>query len=160
MNVRPYKAEDAPTLVRLFTETVRTINADDYSPEQLAAWAPDPPNMDHWRRRLSERIVFVAEDGSEIVGFATFETDGHLDHMYVHWRFQRQGVASALFRCIEQEVISRGVARIFTESSITARPFFECVGFRFIATQKIEQQGVPFINYRGGSLFRGPSNDT
>ena len=148
MNVRPYKPEDTATLARLFTETVQSVNAADYSPEQRAAWAPDPPDMEHWRRRLSERIAFVAENGSEIVGFSTFEPDGHLDYIYAHRRFQRQRVASALFQRIEQEAISRGVTRIFTEASITARPFFEHAGFRMIASQRIKHRGISFINYR------------
>src|SRR6267378_3527223 len=43
VNARPYKPEDTATLARLFTETVHSVNAADYSREQLAAWAPDPP---------------------------------------------------------------------------------------------------------------------
>jgi len=148
VNVRPYEPRDIPTIARLFTETVRSIDTAEYSSDQLAAWAPDPPDMEHWRRRLSERIVFVAEHRAEIVGFATFEPDGHLDHMYVHRRFQRQGVALALFRCIEKEAISRGITRISTEASITACPFFESVGFRFIASQEIEHGGISFTNFR------------
>jgi GNAT superfamily N-acetyltransferase len=148
VNVRPYEPRDIAVIARLFTETVRSIDTGDYSPEQLAVWAPDPPDIEHWRRWLSERIVFVAENDSEIVGFATFEPDGHLDYIYAHRRFQRKGVASALFQCIEQEAISRGLTRIFAEASITARPFFESVGFRLIASQRIEQRGIPFINYR------------
>jgi putative acetyltransferase len=148
LNVRPYKPEDTATLARLFTETVHSANAADYSHEQLVAWAPDPPDMEHWRRRLSERIAFVAENDSEIVGFVTLEVDGHLDYIYAHRRFQRQGVASVLFQRIEQEAISRGVARIFTEASITARPFFEHAGFRMIASQRVKHRGISFLNYR------------
>jgi putative acetyltransferase len=159
MNVRRYRPEDAAALARLFTETVHAVNAADYSPDQLAAWAPDPPDMEHWRKRLSERVAFVAEVGREIVGFATFEPGRHLDHMYVHGRFQRQGVASALFRCIENEAISRGLTRIFTEASITARPFFEHAGFQMIAAQKIELRGISFINYRMEKFVRGSGKD-
>jgi putative acetyltransferase len=148
MDVRSYKPEDTAALARLFTETVHSVNAADYSQEQLAAWAPDPPDVEHWHRRLSERIVFVAEQDSEIVGFATLEPDGHLDYIYAHRRFQKQGVATALFQRIEQEAISRGVTRIFTEASITARPFFERVGFQIIASQRIKHRGISFINYR------------
>ena len=148
MNMRSYKPEDAIALALLFTETVHSINAADYSPEQLAAWAPDPPDVDDWRRRLSERIAFVAEDDSEIVGFGTLESNGHLDHLYVHRCFQRQGVATALLQCIEQDAISRGLTRIFTEASITARPFFERAEFRLIASQEIDHNGISFTNYR------------
>jgi len=109
--------------------------------------------MEHWRRRFSERIAFVAEHDSEIVGFATLEPDGNLDYIYAHRRFQRQGVASALFQRIEQEAISRGVTRIFTEASITARPFFDRLGFRMIASQRIKHRGISFINYRMEKLL-------
>jgi putative acetyltransferase len=122
MNVRGYQPEDAASLARLFTESVRSTNAKDYSPEQIAAWAPEPPDIEQWPRRLDSLIVFLAQHGSEIVGFVTFEPDGHLDHLYVHSRFQRRGVASALYRRVEQEELARGVHCIFTEASIAARP--------------------------------------
>jgi putative acetyltransferase len=148
MNVRSYKPEDAAAVALLFTDTVRSVNAADYSPDQLAAWAPDPPDVGYWRRRVDERITFVAENDCEIVGFATFEPNGHLDHLYVHRCFQRQGVATALLHRVEQEAISRGLTRVFTEASVTACPFFERAGFRCIACQEIEHNGISFINYR------------
>lgn len=134
-------------LARLFAETVRAINAADYSPQQVEAWAGDPPDMERWRGRLSGRIVFVAEHNSEIVGFSTFEPNGHLDHLYVHHRFQRRGVASGLLGRVEEEAVSRGIHHIFTEASITARPFFERAGFRVIAPQSVAVKEISFLNY-------------
>jgi putative acetyltransferase len=148
MNVRLYQAGDNSVLARLFTETVHAVNAADYSPEQVEVWAGDPPDVERWLGRVGGRIAFVAEHDSEIVGFATFEPNGHLDHLYVHHRFQRQGVASALFRRIEEEAVSRGVERVFTEASITAHPFFEHSGFRVIAPQTVAIKGISFLNYR------------
>jgi len=104
--------------------------------------------MEHWRRRFSERIAFVAEHDSEIVGFATLEPDGHLDYIYAHRRFQRQGVASALFQRIEQEAISRGVTPHFYRSQHYGTPIFDRLGFRMIASQRIKHRGISFINYR------------
>jgi putative acetyltransferase len=147
MRVRCYQKEDA-AIAWLFTESVRTTNARDYSPEQIAAWAGHPPDVEHWRKRLDSYIAFVAEDDSEVIGFITFEADGHLDHLYVHSRFQRQGVASALYRRVAEEAVTRNVYRIFAEASITARPFFEAVGFRVIASQSVEHREISFMNYR------------
>jgi putative acetyltransferase len=148
VKVRLYRPTDANALARLFTDTVRAINCADYSPEQIAAWAPDPPDLNHWRNRLSRRMVFVAENDDAVIGFVTFETDGHLDHLYVHHRFQRQGVARALCQRVEQEARSTGINRLFTEASITARPFFERIGFRVVAPQTIQHRGVSFTNFR------------
>lgn len=153
--MRCYQPEDAASLARIFTESVHSTNTRDYSPDQLAGWAPEPPDIEHWRRLLDNRIVFLAERGSDIVGFVTFEADGHLDHLYVHSRFQRHGVASALYRRIEEEALARGIYRIFTEASITARQFFESVGFRVIASQSVERRGISFKNCRMERFLSG-----
>lgn len=41
-----------------------------------------------------------------------------------------------------------GIARLFTEASITARPFFESQGFVVLTEQVVTLRGVDFINYR------------
>jgi putative acetyltransferase len=148
MNVRHYQPQDSAALARLFTETVRAIKAVGYSPEQVEAWAQSPPDVESWRVRLDGRLVLVAENEFEIIGFATFEPNGHLDHLYVHHGFQRQGVASAMLQRIEEESVSRGIGRIFTEASIPARPFFEHAGFRMIAPQSVAVKGIALLNYR------------
>ncbi len=146
--MRLYQPRDNAVLARLFSETVHVINVADYSPEEVEVWSGNPPDMERWQGQAEGRTVFVAEHDSEIVGFITFEPNGHLDHLYVHHRFQRQGVASALFRRIEEEAVSRGVDRIFTKASITARPFFEHMGFRVTASQSVDVKGISFLNYR------------
>jgi putative acetyltransferase len=147
VRVRVYRPGETGSLARLFTDTVRAVNSIDYSPEQIAAWAPEPPDLGHWRQRLSSQKLFVAELDAEITGFAAFEGNGHLDQLYVHHRFQRRGVATALCQRVEQEACSRGIARIFTEASITARPFFEHIGFQMIAPQIVEYRNVSFTNF-------------
>jgi putative acetyltransferase len=93
----------------LFTETVHAVNASDYNPGQLSAWAPRPPNPASWRERLGgEAIVLVAERAEQIVGFGAFTPDGHLDLLYTHARFLRQGIGAALLGVIEDE--ARAVA--------------------------------------------------
>jgi putative acetyltransferase len=155
VELRSYRSEDAAAVARVFTDSVRSIGTADYSPEQLAAWAPEPPDLEHWRTRLGKLICFVAEIDSELVGFVTFAANGHLDHLYVHSRFQRMGVASALMRRVEQEALSRAVRRIFTEASITARPFFERIGFHTVRPQPVEHNGLLFINFRMEKVIPG-----
>jgi putative acetyltransferase len=148
VKVRPFRPTDTSVLARLFFDTVHIINSADYSPEQIAAWAPEPADLDHWRARLNSHRVFVAENNGEILGFITFEASGHLDHLYVHHRFQRQGIATALCERVEREARAHAIERIFTEASITARPFFERIGYRVIAPQTVEHRGVSFTNFR------------
>jgi len=82
VDVRRYQGRDKNILARLFTDTVHAISAADYSPEQVEAWAGDPPDLECWLDQVAGRIVLVAEHASEIVGFTTFEPNGHLNHLY------------------------------------------------------------------------------
>ena len=147
MIVRRYQDGDFEPVVTLFTGTVRQVNIRDYSPEQVAAWAPQPPNLARWRERLVGLTLWVAESDGRVIGFCGLGADGQVDLLYTDYRFQRQGVARCLYQQVEAEARRRGVRRLFTEASITARPFFERMGFGVLHEQRVELRGVIFQNY-------------
>lgn len=142
MRIRSYEAGDAPALARLFYETVHAVNRADYSPEQLRAWAPELPNPEAWHARMSGRCTLVAEEDSEALGFAELERVGHLDMLYLRKDAVGRGVGSRHYLAVEQVARNRGLGRIFTEASITARPFFERQGFRVVGEQAVVRRGV------------------
>ena len=67
-----------------------------------------------------------------------------------HWLRGLRGwrIASRLLRTVETSSHTRGLLRLFTEASITARPFFEHRGFRVIAPQRVMRWAQEFLNYR------------
>jgi len=147
MIVRRYNDDDLESVATLFTETVRHVSNRDYSSEQIAAWAPQPPDLSRWRARLAGLTLCVADSSSHLIGFCGLGSDGHVDLLYTDYRFQRQGVARSLYQQVETEARHRGVHCMFTEASITARPFFESMGFVIIREQIVEFRGVCFKNF-------------
>ena len=147
VRIRSYEAGDAPALARLFYETVHAVNRGDYSPEQLRAWAPEIPDPEAWHARMSSRCTLVAEEDGVAVGFVELERDGHLDMLYLHKDAVGRGVGSRLYRAVEQIVRERGLGRIFTEASITARPFFERQGFRVVGEQAVALRDARLTNF-------------
>ena len=145
--IRYYEAGDAPEIVRLFFETVRSVNRADYSDEQLEAWAAGVPDPEEWHARMAGRRTLVAEEGGEVVGFAELEYDGRLDMLYVRKDAVGRGVGRRLYEAIEQEARGQGLGWIFTEASITARPFFEQQGFRVVREQMVSRRGVSMTNF-------------
>ncbi len=145
--IRAYEAGDASAIVRLFYESVRSVNRADYSDEQVRAWAPVVPDADEWHSRMIGRRTLVAEEGGRVVGFAELEEDGHLDMLYVRKDAVGRGVGKRLCRAAEREALGLGLERIFTEASITARPFFESEGFRVVREQTVSRRGVPMTNF-------------
>lgn len=147
MVVRDYTADDAGPICRLFFETVRAVNLGDCSPEQVRAWAPEPPDPSAWHERMSGRHTLVAEERGEIVGFAELEGDGHLDMLYVGRDTIGRGVGTRLYLATEERALGLGICAIFTEASITALPFFEKRGFRVIQQNDLVVRGVGMTNY-------------
>lgn len=143
MLIRPYQPADCRELANLFYNTVHTVNAQDYTPQQLAAWATGQVNLAEWNQSLLEHFSLVALDGDIITGFGDIAKCGYLDRLFVHQDYQRQGIASALCDRLEQSASGE----ILTHASITARPFFAQRGYQVIQTQQVERCGVMLENY-------------
>lgn len=63
MIIRKYKPEDCPELIKLFREPVRSVNARDYSPEQLYAWTDNGKTPEDWNNSFLKNYTVVADDG-------------------------------------------------------------------------------------------------
>jgi putative acetyltransferase len=151
MEIRRYHDSDISQIVSLFYETVHSVNKQDYSQEQLDAWAPkdeETLKLKTWKDSMSHNITYVAEINGEIVGFSDMTQDGHLDRMYIHKDYQGQGIASALVNNLESEAKRLGLIEMDTEASITAKPFFERHGYRITQSQIVERRGVKLVNFK------------
>lgn len=144
MFIREYQTSDCSGLAELFYNTVHTINARDYSKEQLDVWATGQINTETWDKSLQEHYSLVAVDNEIIVGFGDIDCTGYLDRLYVHRDYQGKGVATALCNKLERAVT---VDIITTHASITARLFFEKRGYRVLTEQQVVRKGISLTNY-------------
>lgn len=147
MQIRLFQPEDTLQVAQLFHHTVRKINIQDYSVEQIIAWSPDDIYFRDWLRICSRNFTYVALENDKILGFGELESNGHIDCFYVHDRHQRQGIGSQIYQAIEIKARQLGNIRLFTEASITAKPFFLKHGFKIINPQQISCRGQMFTNY-------------
>lgn len=148
INIRYLKPEDIDTCIKLFQETVHSVNASDYTADQLEIWAPKiikPEN--EWWQTLLQNISLVAEINDEIVGFIDMTHTGYLDRLFVHKDYQRKGIAAALLRELENMARQQSISEITTEASITAKPFFEAKGYQVSKEQRKLFGNTEFINY-------------
>ena len=154
MEIRPYEPHHLTEMLRLFCDTVHTINAADYSLAQQEAWAPhsvidDIETRLRWGASLQKHLSLIAWEGQQMAGFADIDlAAGYLDRMYVSRYFQRQGVASALLTALEQAAMEAGCSAIRSDVSITAKPFFEKMGFRVLCRQEVVRRGVTLTNFQ------------
>ena len=167
--IREYRPCDCKALADLFYQTVHTVNAGDYTKEQLNAWATGKVDLEQWDQSFQEHYTLIAiqsgygwpsgrfpsgirslrrpcrraAEDEIIVGFGDIDETGYLDRLYVHKDYQGKGIATAICDRLEQAV----QGKIVTHASITARPFFEKRGYRVCKEQQVERQGIFLTNF-------------
>lgn len=143
MDIRQYQQSDCKELTELFYNTVHTVNAKDYTKEQLNVWATGQVDLEKWDLSLQEHYSVVAVENNVIVGFGDIDKTGYLDRLFVHADHQGKGIATAICDKLEQFVQKN----VTTHASITARPFFEKRGYKVVKEQQVERQGIFLTNY-------------
>ena len=149
--IRKYEPGDELTIGRIYHDSVHQLTCADYTEEQRNAWATpiegDDAWAEKWRRRCDRKQPWVAVVDGDVVGFIEFDADGHIDCTYVSPDHAGKGHMSAIMERIFQEARRSNLIRLYSEVSITARPFFERHGFRVVRDNPHEVRGVPILNY-------------
>lgn len=143
MFIRKYQSSDCKECTKLFYHTVHTVNAKDYTKEQLDVWATEQIDLKKWNQSLQEHFSIVAIDAGTIAGFGDIDRTGYLDRLFIHADYQRQGIGTAICNQLESAV----QGNILTHASITAKPFFEKRGYEVVKEQQVERQGMFLTNF-------------
>lgn len=147
MSIRIYQLKDCTEMIKLFYETVHSVNSKDYTKEQLDAWAPKDVNLDLWNKSFLENYTVVFTEGDSIVGFGDLRSNGYFDRLYVHKDYQGQGIATQIANSLEAYANSVGLKIVSTQASITAKSFFEKRGYIVVKEQQVERKGQLLTNY-------------
>lgn len=143
MFIREYQSSDCEEIIKLFDNTVHTVNAKDYTKEQLDAWATGRVDLNKWDQSLREHYSLVAVENEMIVGFGDIDKSGYLDRLFVHEDYQGKGMGTMICNRLEQAVSGS----VIIHASITAKTFFEKRGYRVVKEQQVERKGVFLTNF-------------
>lgn len=146
MQLRRFAPGDEPALFAVYFSAVHEIASRDYTPEQIAAWAPADLDPVLWRDRMRGIQPFVVELKDEIVGYADVQANGYIDHFFVSGRHPKQGIGRLLINRIHEEATSLGVTELRADVSRTAQPFFARYGFEIVEQRQPVRRGVTIPN--------------
>jgi putative acetyltransferase len=162
--IRPAMPGDFGAIACVFHEAIHQIAKRDYTEGQLRAWSPSQRTAEHWRRRTGELEVKVAVTENVLAGFIGFSRSGYIDLLFTRPDFVRRGIARALLLEAETMLRQLGVRTAWTQASLTARDFFQVMGYVILREQTVRCSGVELGNYRmektliqGGPPNGGPT---
>lgn len=148
LQLRPFHSGDAEACLALFRDCVHRVNSRDYTHDQVKAWASPTIDPEAWRARFDDRFAYVVIQNDDVVGFTDMTRSGHLDRLFVSANHQGLGIARLLVNKLLTDAMDHSIEEITTDASITAKPFFERMGFRVVREQSVECRGVWLTNYR------------
>lgn len=147
LKIRKFQKGDESELRQIFFKTIRNVNIKDYSEQQVQAWAPDDYDQSEWLKRMSSINPFVATLKGKIVAYADIQDDGYIDHFFCHWNYQGKGIGKALMLKLITAGKPKGITRLYSHVSITAKPFFEHFGFQVVKCQQVKIRNQVLTNY-------------
>ncbi len=129
-STRDFVLEDSQPTLDVFYAAVSTLSAQDYPPDQIAAWLDSVPEPSNWTHRLITALSCrVAFDDEGVFAFASISPSGHIDFVMCAPRRAGQGIARQLVEEIMAVAARAGVTKFTTQASLTSRPLFERLGF-------------------------------
>ena len=148
-SVRPYRPEDALSLVDIFVRAINDLGPKDYSSEQVTAWAALAPTAEAFHQKMSDgRTTLVAAGVDDRpVAFCDLEADGHIDLFYCHPSAAGKGATTPLYHAIEDRARSQNQRRLYTEASEAAQRFFLRQGFSNLGRRDFTIGDVAIHNY-------------
>ncbi|PCK29830.1 GNAT family N-acetyltransferase [Pseudoalteromonas piscicida] len=145
--IRAFQSGEEAVLHKLMFDTIRSVNIQHYSNNQVKAWAHSDIADESWQQRLRNNQPLVAVLKGKVVGFADLQANGLIDHFFCHTEHQGQGIGKALMLALLAQSKTRNTTRLFSHVSKTAKPFFEHFGFQVVKEQQVNVRGETLTNY-------------
>ena len=135
--IRVYDERDAEAVGRLIADTYSAFNLGFVPAEELGlflgpfrhASSEDESHRAAIARVIRSAMVFVAEDGGEIVGVLRGRQE-RLASLFVCGDYHRQGIGRRLVERFESESRRQGVTVIRVAATLYAVPFYLALGYK------------------------------
>lgn len=146
MKIIDFQKKYFSQVIDVFTNSIKNTCIKDYNEEQILAWVDIDSLL--IETRLENQKTWLAIDNDNVVGFISINNTGYLDLLFVLPRYQGNHIATSLLWEVEQYCQHRGINNILTESSLTAKSFFEKNGFILKQTQNVYVRRQYFVNFQ------------
>jgi putative acetyltransferase len=132
-SLRPYLPADAALCAAIFRAAIEELTIEDYDEDQREAWAARSDDVEAFGANLAGALTLVAIVEGGPVGFASLKGDV-IDMLFVAPAVAGRGVGTMLIDALIKLAGARGVKKLTSEVSDTARPLFEKQ--RFVAERR------------------------
>lgn len=137
MKIRNYREADAVAVGRLIATTYRKYNLSHTDPEEQNrllgpfqhAFSEDEKHQQTIRAMIQSPVVFVAEEGEQIVGVLRGR-DHVIASLFVDGNHHHAGIGRKLVARFETDFTKKGIDWIRVAATLFAVPFYHSLGYK------------------------------
>ena len=145
LQIRRAEPAEASIIGPLVQRAIRARNAADYDPAIIEMMCANFAS-DKFLERMAERDVFAAVKDGNIVGTVSFSPPrAKLYSLFIEPSVQRAGVGRRLVHHIEQHAKGLGCTDLQLSAAITARPFYERLGYDTVKFEERINDGSTWL---------------
>ncbi len=150
--IRKIHSEEVPEALALAWEVFLQFEAPDYKPEGTETFRRDIIENKEFLTECQQGIcpIYAAFDNGKIIGIIAMcqkKTHIHLILVFTKKEYQRQGVATAIFQYLLEDVQREypGLRQITLNASPYGKPFYLHIGFKATSAEQ-ERDGIRFTH--------------
>ncbi|HKB61288.1 MAG TPA: GNAT family N-acetyltransferase [Burkholderiales bacterium] len=131
--VRKAEPRDAEAAAAALRRSITELCTLDHhgDADTLAKWLSNKTPRDFLSWLAAEdNLCVVAETNKQIMGVGLLHRGGEVRLCYLAPGAQGQGLGKAILGALEEKAREWGLRRLHLESTVSARPFYERVGYR------------------------------
>ena len=134
IEIRKATDADVVPLSGLIRHTIRVSNSKDYDQQSIDMLCSifEPEQV---AKRIENEHILLCFSGVNLIGTAGLRRD-YLRSLFIEPTYQRQGLGKVLVANIEEIARQNAIPEILVESSVTARQFYETLGYEFVEFQQ------------------------
>lgn len=133
VTVRQAEPKDAEAAVEVLRRSITELCTADHhgDADTVANWLANktPQNFRSWLAN-DENFCVVAETNNHILGVGLLHRSGEIRLCYLTPGSQRQGIGKAVYLALEEKAKAWGLCKLNLESTVSARTFYESVGYQ------------------------------
>jgi len=134
--IRRFRRGDETGICMAHVRSVREICSHDYSPQQIESWIGKRKPQDYLQTIAKGERFWVLDDHGTIAGFSGWRGKS-IRGFYMHPEYAGCGLGRRLFKTVEKDFRRySGYKTCSIESSLTARLFYQRMGFKAVRRSK------------------------
>jgi putative acetyltransferase len=132
-------------------KSIYTLCSHDYTTEEIQAWGNVKYSEDIWQKTVNDDYALVVEINDKIEGIChgRIRDDGlgEIVGLYFTQKIAGKGIGRIIFGKVTNELASRGAKEFIIFATITARGFYEKMGFKVVKPIKTRVRGVTIDSF-------------